>query len=155
MATLTLTVNGRRQGVDVAPATPLLWVLRDSLGLTGAKYSCGMGTCGACTVLVDGRPVRACVTPVEAMTGGDVMTIEGLSSDGSHPVQRAWLELGVAQCGYCQPGQVLAAVALLASQAAPDDAAIDAAMSGNLCRCGTYQWIRAAIHRAAVLGGGS
>jgi aerobic-type carbon monoxide dehydrogenase small subunit (CoxS/CutS family) len=155
MTTITLHVNGRDEAVDVAEGTPLLWVLRDTIGLTGAKYGCGMGACGTCTVLVDGRPARACVTPVESVGGADILTIEGLSADGSHAVQRAWLELDVAQCGYCQPGQILSAVALLADQPQPDDAAIDAAMSGILCRCGTYQRIRAAIHRAAELGGAS
>ena len=155
MAALTLSINGQEAQVEVAAGTPLLWVLREGLGFTGAKYSCGMGACGSCTVLVEGRPVRACVTPVEAAVGGDILTIEGLSPDGSHPVQRAWLELDVAQCGFCQPGQILSAVALLVSQPQPDDGAIDAAMSGNLCRCGTYQRIRAAIHRAAETGGAS
>ena len=155
MATLTLHVNGRDEAVDVAEGTPLLWVLRDAIGLTGAKYGCGMGACGTCTVLLDGRPARACVTPVEAVGQADILTIEGLLGDGSHAVQRAWLELDVAQCGYCQPGQDMSAVALLADQPEPDDAAIDAAMAGILCRCGTYQRIRAAIHRAAELGGRS
>lgn len=155
MAKLEISVNGRDVAVEVASGTPLLWVLRESLALTGVKYGCGMGVCGACTVLVAGRPVRACVTPVEAVVGTDILTIEGLSPDGSHPVQRAWLELDVAQCGYCQPGQILSAVALLASQPKPDDAAIDGAMSGNLCRCGTYQRIRSAVHRASELGGAS
>jgi len=155
MAEFEISVNGRDVPIDVAAGTPLLWVLRDGLALTGAKYGCGMGVCGACTVLVAGRPARACVTPVEAVVGTDILTIEGLSPDGSHPVQRAWLELDVAQCGYCQPGQILSAVALLASQPTPDDAAIDAAMSGNLCRCGTYQRIRVAIQHAAELGGAS
>lgn len=154
-AALTFSVNGHDVSVNVAGGTPLLWVLRDVLGLMGAKYGCGMGACGSCTVLVGGQPVRACVTPVEAVVGGDIMTIEGLSPDGSHPVQRAWLELDVAQCGFCQPGQILSAVALLASQPQPDDGAIDATMSGNLCRCGTYQRIRAAIHRAAGSGAAS
>lgn len=155
MAAFTLHVNGRDERVDVAEGTPLLWVLRDVIGLTGAKYGCGMGACGTCTVLLDGRPARSCVTPVEAVGGSRILTIEGLSDDGSHAVQRAWLELDVAQCGYCQPGQILTAVALLESQPEPDDAAIDAAMAGVLCRCGTYQRIRAAIHRAAELGAGS
>ncbi len=153
MARLVLRVNGHDMPVDVAQDTPLLWVLRETLGLTGTKYGCGMGVCGSCTVHVDGRAVRSCMTPASSVTGRDVTTIEGLSPDGSHPVQRAWLELDVAQCGYCQPGQLMTAVALLASNHAPDDAAIELAMSGNLCRCGTYQRIRAAIHRAAELGG--
>jgi isoquinoline 1-oxidoreductase alpha subunit len=155
MEARTLRLNGRDAPIEAAAGTPLLWVLRESLGLTGAKYSCGVGVCGACTVLVDGRPVRACVTPFEATVGAGITTIEGLSPDASHPVQRAWLELGVAQCGYCQPGQIMSAVALLDSQPQPDDAAIDAALASNLCRCGTYQRIRAAVHRAAELGGAS
>jgi isoquinoline 1-oxidoreductase alpha subunit len=155
MAATMLNVNGQDVMVEVADGTPLLWVLRDALGLTGSKYSCGMGICGACTVLVDGRPLRACVTPVEAVGGSEIITIEGLSPDGSHPVQLAWLELDVAQCGYCQPGQIMSAVALLASQPRPDDAAIDAALMGNLCRCGTYLRIRAAVHRAVELGAAS
>jgi isoquinoline 1-oxidoreductase subunit alpha len=153
MAGLTLQVNGREALVDTAPGTPLLWVLRDDLRLTGTKYGCGMGLCGACTVHVDGRAVRSCMTPVGSVVGRDVLTIEGLSADGSHPIQRAWLELDVAQCGYCQPGQIMAAAALIAADASPDDAAIDLAMSGNLCRCGTYGRIRAAVHRAAEIGG--
>jgi isoquinoline 1-oxidoreductase alpha subunit len=152
MAAMTLNVNGQEVTVEVADGTPLLWVLRDALGLTGTKYSCGMGICGACTVLVGGRPLRACVTPVEAVGGSEIITIEGLSPDGSHPVQLAWLELDVAQCGYCQPGQIMSAVALLGDQPQPDDAAIDGALAGNLCRCGTYQRIRAAVHRAVELG---
>jgi isoquinoline 1-oxidoreductase alpha subunit len=152
MATFRLKVNGDARPVDVAVGTPLLWVLREAIGLTGAKYSCGTGACGACTVLVDGHPIRACVTPVDAVAGADILTVEGLSADGSHPVQRAWLELDVAQCGYCQPGQIMTAVALLSGHPDPDDAAIDGAMAGILCRCGTYQRIRAAVHRAAELG---
>lgn len=155
MAPLVLRVNEHEMQADVAPGTPLLWVLREALGLTGAKYSCGLGVCGACTVFLDDQPVRACVTPVEAALGGGITTIEGLSLDGSHPVQRAWLELDVSQCGFCQPGQIMSAAALLARQPQPDDQAIDAAMAGNLCRCGTYQRIRAAIHRAAELRGAS
>ncbi|PZN30700.1 MAG: (2Fe-2S)-binding protein [Proteobacteria bacterium] len=148
---IELTVNGRPQQVDVAGDTPLLWVLRDTLGLTGTKYGCGMALCGACTVHVDGAPVRACITAVETVAGKSVTTIEGLSGDRSHPVQRAWIELGVPQCGYCQSGQIMSAAALLARNPAPSDADIDAAMSGNLCRCGTYGRIRKAIHRAAAL----
>ena len=133
------------------PDTPLLWVLRDTLGLTGTKFGCGMALCGACTVHLDGQPVRSCVTPVSAIGRRRVTTIEGLSSDRSHPLQRAWIELDVPQCGYCQSGQIMSAAALLAQTPQPSDADIDAAMSGNICRCGTYQRIRAAIHRAATL----
>jgi isoquinoline 1-oxidoreductase alpha subunit len=130
---------------------PLLWVLRDVLSLTGTKFGCGMAQCGACTVHVDGAAIRSCVTPVSAMAGKSITTIEGLSQDGSHPVQRAWAEMDVVQCGYCQPGQIMSAAALLAAKRAPSDAEIDTALSGNLCRCGTYQRIRAAVHRAAEL----
>jgi len=133
---------------------PLLWVLRDIVGLTGTKYGCGMALCGACTVHLEGAPVRSCVTPVSAASGKRVTTIEGLSSDNSHPVQRAWIELDVPQCGYCQSGQIMSAAALLAQTPQPSDVDIDAAMAGNICRCGTYQRIRAAIHRAAALKGG-
>jgi isoquinoline 1-oxidoreductase alpha subunit len=153
MAAITLTVNGQEHTVDVSPDTPLLWVLRDTLGLTGTKYSCGMGLCGTCTVHVDGEAVRSCVTPASEAAGTEIITIEGLSSDGGHPVQQAWTAENVAQCGYCQPGQIMAAAALLAKNPNPTDADIDAAMSGNLCRCGTYQRIRRAIHRAAEEGG--
>jgi isoquinoline 1-oxidoreductase subunit alpha len=146
---LSLSVNGRRHVVDVAADMPLLWVLRDTLGLTGTKYGCGAAQCGACTVHVDGAPVRACVTPVGTIGTATVTTIEGLSPDGSHPVQRAWVEEDVPQCGYCQAGQLMSAAALLATTPHPDDAQIDAAMRGNLCRCGTYPRIRRAIHRAA------
>lgn len=148
---ITLSVNGRSLQADVAPDTPLLWVLRDTLGLTGTKYGCGMALCGACTVHLDGQPIRSCVTPVSAVGTQKVTTIEGLSADRSHPVQKAWIELDVPQCGYCQSGQIMSAVALLARTPKPTDEDIDAAMSGNLCRCGTYQRIRAAIHRAAEL----
>jgi aerobic-type carbon monoxide dehydrogenase small subunit (CoxS/CutS family) len=148
---LTLHVNGREQQVDVAGDTPLLWVLRDSLALTGTKYGCGMALCGACTVHVDGAAVRSCVTPAAAVAGKRITTIEGLSARGDHPVQRAWTEVDVPQCGFCQPGQIMSAAALLAGNATPSDADIDAAMAGNICRCGTYGRIRAAIHRAAVL----
>ncbi|HET9490041.1 MAG TPA: (2Fe-2S)-binding protein [Methylomirabilota bacterium] len=148
---ISLTINGRKQQVDVSPDTPLLWVIRDTLGLTGTKYACGMALCGACTVHVDGAPVRACVTPVSAAVDRRVTTIEGLSATGLHPVQQAWIEVDVPQCGFCQSGQLMSAAALLASKPSPTDADIDAAMAGNLCRCGTYQRIRAAIHRAAAL----
>jgi aerobic-type carbon monoxide dehydrogenase small subunit (CoxS/CutS family) len=146
-----LNVNGKPLEADVDPQTPLLWVLRDTLGLTGTKYGCGMALCGACTVHLDGKAVRSCVTPVSALGEQAITTIEGLSPDRSHPVQRAWLEIDVPQCGYCQPGQIMSAAALLAQNAQPSDEQIDAAMSGNICRCGTYPRIRAAIHRAAQL----
>jgi len=148
---IQLSVNGKDTAVDVDPDMPLLWVLRDTLGLTGTKFGCGMALCGACTVHLDGQPIRSCVTPVSAIGAGKVTTIEGLSPDRSHPVQKAWIELDVPQCGYCQSGQIMSAAALLAHTAAPSDADIDTAMSGNLCRCGTYQRIRAAIHRAAAM----
>jgi len=148
---LKLTVNGEVHDVSVADDMPLLWVLRDVLGMTGTKFGCGMAQCGACTVLVDGSPVRSCVRPAAAFAGRAITTIEGLSAHGDHPVQRAWTEVDVVQCGYCQSGQILAAAALLAAKPRPTDDDIDAAMSGNLCRCGTYQRIRAAVHRAAEL----
>jgi isoquinoline 1-oxidoreductase subunit alpha len=151
---IRLNVNGRDVSVDVDPAMPLLWVLRDTLGLTGTKFGCGVALCGACTVHLEGAAVRSCVTPVSAVQGRKVTTIEGLSPDNSHPVQKAWIELDVPQCGYCQSGQIMSAAALLAQTPQPSDADIDAAMSGNICRCGTYQRIRAAIHRAAALRGG-
>jgi isoquinoline 1-oxidoreductase subunit alpha len=146
---LKLNVNHELRTVDLPPDTPLLWALRDVLGLKGTKYGCGIGVCGACTVLADGRPVRSCMTQVGSVTGQDITTIEGLSADATHPVQQAWEAVDVPQCGYCQPGQILAAVALLARTSHPADADIDKAMSGNLCRCGTYLRIRQAIHRAA------
>jgi isoquinoline 1-oxidoreductase alpha subunit len=146
-----LDVNGKEHEVDAPDDMPLLWVLRDRLGLTGTKYGCGMAQCGACTVHVDGQPRRACVTPAKSVAGKKITTIEGLSADGSHPVQRAWIETDVVQCGYCQSGQIMSAVALIAAKPVPTDADIDAAMSGNLCRCGTYPRIRAAIHHAAKL----
>ena len=152
---INLDLNGRQVAVDVDTDMPLLWVLRDVLALTGTKYGCGMALCGACTVHLEGAPVRSCVTPVSAASGKRITTIEGLSPDSSHPVQRAWIELDVAQCGYCQSGQIMSAAALLAQNAQPSDAEIDAAMGGNICRCGTYQRIRAAIHRAAALKAGS
>ncbi len=141
-------INGKDVVVDVAPDTPLLWVLRETLGLTGTKFSCGIGLCGACTVHLDGEVARACLLPISALEGKEVMTIEGLSEDGGHPVQQAWLAEQVPQCGYCQSGQIMAAVALLRKTPRPTDADIDQAMT-NLCRCGTYQRIRRAIHRAA------
>ncbi len=149
MTAVPLTVNGERHRLDVPADTPLLWVLRDNLGLTGTKYGCGIAQCGACTVHLDGQPVRACVTPVTQAEGREVTTVEGLSPGRSHPLQQAWIAENVPQCGYCQPGQIMSAAALLARNPAPSDADIDAAMAGNLCRCGTYQRIRRAIHRAA------
>jgi aerobic-type carbon monoxide dehydrogenase small subunit (CoxS/CutS family) len=148
---ITLVVNGKSQRVDVSPDLPLLWVIREDLRLTGIKYGCGMALCGACTVHLDGTPIRSCVTPVSAAAGKKITTIEGLSPQGTHPVQQAWRELDVPQCGFCQSGQIMSAAALLAQKAAPTDADIDSAMAGNICRCGTYQRIRAAIHRAAAL----
>jgi isoquinoline 1-oxidoreductase subunit alpha len=148
MAPIAFTVNGKRQSVDVAPDTPLLWVLRDNLGLTGTKFGCGIAQCGSCTVHLDGAPTRSCVIPISTVEGKRVTTIEGLSRDRSHPVQQAWIAEDVPQCGYCQSGQIMAAVALLDKTPKPTDADIDAAMT-NICRCGTYQRIRAAIHRAA------
>ena len=147
-----LNVNGKALSADVDGDTPLLWVLRDTLGVLGPKYGCGVGACGACTVHVDGAPLRACVTPASAVAGRKITTIEGLSADGSHPVQKAWAELDVVQCGYCQSGQIMSAAALLAKVPSPTDTDIDQALSGNLCRCGTYQRIRAAVHRAADIG---
>ena len=149
MPPLVLRVNGARRRVTLPADTPLLWALRDALGLTGTKYGCGAGLCGACTVLLDGHPIRSCTTPVSAVGEKQVTTIEGLSPDGRHPVQRAWIAEDVAQCGYCQAGQIMAAAALLRATPRPTDAQIDEALSGNLCRCGTYQRIRSAIHRAA------
>jgi isoquinoline 1-oxidoreductase alpha subunit len=146
-----LNINGKSVDVDVDPEMPLLWVLRDVLGLTGTKFGCGMALCGACTVHLGGQAVRSCQTPISAVGDQPVTTIEGLSKDRSHPVQQAWIELDVPQCGYCQSGQIMSASALLASQPRPSDADIDAAMAGNICRCGTYQRIRAAIHRAAEI----
>jgi len=148
---MKLDVNGRQYDVDVPADMPLLWVLRDVVGLTGTKFGCGMMQCGACTVHVDGAAMRSCMTPASALVGKKITTIEGLSADASHAVQRAWVETDVVQCGYCQSGQVMAAAALLAQKHKPTDADIDAAMNGNLCRCGTYQRIRAAVHRAAEL----
>jgi aerobic-type carbon monoxide dehydrogenase small subunit (CoxS/CutS family) len=146
---LKLRINNVVTSVDLPPDTPLLWALRDTLDLKGAKYGCGIGACGACTVLVDGRATRSCMTPISAVVGASITTIEGLSPDGTHPVQAAWEQLDVPQCGYCQSGQILAAAALLSHTPHPTDAQIDAAMSNNLCRCGTYPRIRQAIHQAA------
>jgi aerobic-type carbon monoxide dehydrogenase small subunit (CoxS/CutS family) len=146
---ISLKVNGKRFDVEVPPDTPLLWVIRENLGLTGTKYGCGIAQCGACTVHVNGEAVRSCVTPVAAVVGKDVVTIEGLSPDNNHPVQRAWIADDVPQCGYCHSGQIMSAAALLRENPTPSDADIDDAMSGNICRCGTYQRIRRAIHRAA------
>src|SRR5947207_4243079 len=154
---IALSVNAKRVMVDVDPSTPLLWVLRDNLGLTGTKYGCGMAQCGACTVHLDGEALRSCVAPVSRAAGKEVTTIEGLSPDLSHPLQRAWIAEDVPQCGYCQSGQLMAAAVLLRDNPRPTDAEIDDAMSGNICRCGTYQRIRRAIHQAAQIkaqGGG-
>ena len=148
---ITLIVNGKTQQVDVPPDMPLLWAIRENLALTGTKFGCGIAQCGACTVQVDGQPVRSCNTQVSAVVGKKITTIEGLSAKSDHPVQKAWIELDVPQCGYCQSGQIMAAAALLATKANPTDADIDAAMAGNICRCGTYQRIRAGIHRAAQI----
>jgi aerobic-type carbon monoxide dehydrogenase small subunit (CoxS/CutS family) len=146
---MKLTINQTDHLITADPDTPLLWVLRDELALTGTKYGCGIGACGSCTVLVDGKPIRSCVTPISRVAGSRITTIEGVSRDNSHPVQRAWEALQVPQCGYCQSGQILSAIALLEEQAEPSDEAIDQAMSGVLCRCGTYPRIRQAIKQAA------
>ena len=147
---VTITVNGKRHQVNVDPSTPLLWVLRDTLGMTGTKYGCGIAQCGACTVHIDGAATRSCVTPVSVAEGSEITTIEGLSEDsGLTVLQEAWLELDVVQCGYCQPGQIMSATALLADSKNPTDEEIDEAMSGNICRCGVYNRIRAAIKKAA------
>jgi isoquinoline 1-oxidoreductase alpha subunit len=151
MAAVKFTLNGKAQTVDVAPAMPLLWVLRDTLGMTGTKFGCGMSLCGACTVHLNGQPVRACVTPVSSVASKTVTTIEGLSPDRSNPIQMAWIQEDVPQCGYCQSGQIMTAAALLAKTANPTDADIDEAMRNNICRCGTYQSIRRAVHLAAEL----
>ena len=151
MAAINLNVNGEpRRLIDHDPSTPLLWVLRDTLGLTGTKFGCGIAQCGACTVHVDGRATRSCVTPVGGLEGTAITTVEGLSADGDHPVQKAWKQHGVPQCGYCQAGQMMSAVALLAQIEQPTDEDIDRGMGGNICRCGTYTRIRAAIHTAAA-----
>jgi isoquinoline 1-oxidoreductase subunit alpha len=149
-----LNVNGVERNVDAPEDMPLLWVLRDMLGITGPKFGCGMSLCGACTVHVDGQAKKSCTLPVSQAAGKKITTIEGLSKDGSHPVQRAWAEIDVVQCGYCQPGQIMSAAALLAAKPNPSEADIDEAMKGNICRCGTYERIRAAIARAAALAGG-
>ncbi|MHB8455014.1 MAG: (2Fe-2S)-binding protein [Acidiferrobacterales bacterium] len=146
---ILLEINGAKHEIDVDPGTPLLWVLRDTIGLTGTKYGCGIAACGACTVHVDGEPIRSCVTPASSVAGKKITTIEGLSKDNDHPVQRAWIAEEVPQCGFCQSGQIMAAAALLARNAHPTDTDIDDAMSGLICRCGTYQRIRSAIKRAA------
>jgi isoquinoline 1-oxidoreductase subunit alpha len=150
---ISLTVNGKPHQVDVPGDMPLLWVLRDVIGLTGTKFGCGIGQCGACTVHLDGEAVRSCLMPVSSVGTSKITTIEGLSTDRSHPVQRAWIEEDVPQCGYCQSGQIMSAAALLAGNTDPSDADIDRAMNGNICRCGTYQRIRKAVHTAAGLAG--
>jgi aerobic-type carbon monoxide dehydrogenase small subunit (CoxS/CutS family) len=149
MAAIRLIINGRAHALDVDPATPLLWVLRETLGLTGTKYGCGAGLCGSCTVLMDGEPVRSCRITALHAADVNITTIEGLSPDRTHPLQQAWIAEQVPQCGYCQPGQIMAAAALLAKNPDPTDADIDRALAANLCRCGTYPRIRRAIHRAA------
>jgi len=149
MATINLNINGRKQVVNVDPKTPVLWVLRDHLNLVGTKYGCGIAQCGACTIHLDGNPVRSCVLPVSQIENKEVVTIEGLSEDGDHPVQKAWLEHDVAQCGYCQAGQIMTAAALLKSKNNPTDEEIEDAMNGNICRCATYLRIKAAIKTAA------
>jgi aerobic-type carbon monoxide dehydrogenase small subunit (CoxS/CutS family) len=151
---IAFTLNGKSESVEVDPQMPLLWVLRDTLSMTGTKFGCGMALCGACTVHIDGKATRSCITPIASVQGKKVTTIEGLSEDGSHPVQKAWMEVDVPQCGYCQSGQIMSAVALLSEKSQPTDADIDDFMSGNICRCGTYQRIRKAIHRAAELQSG-
>jgi isoquinoline 1-oxidoreductase alpha subunit len=156
MRMATISVNGQNHEFEGSPDMPLLWFLRDVLGMTGTKFGCGMALCGACTIHLDGKAVRSCVTPVSAaLSGSKITTIEGLSEKGDHPVQQAWKELNVAQCGYCQCGQIMQAASLLSDKPSPSDAEIDAAMSGNLCRCGTYTRIRSAIHLAVVKSGGA
>jgi isoquinoline 1-oxidoreductase alpha subunit len=151
MSVIVLNINGNNTPVDVAPDTPLLWVIRDTIGLTGTKFGCGMALCGACTVHMDGEPIRSCQTPVSAAVGKRITTIEGLSENGLHPVQQAWIDEDAPQCGYCQSGQIMSAAALLQKNKRPTDSDIDSAMAGNICRCGTYPRIRRAIHRAAVI----
>lgn len=155
MAQFTLNVNGKAQRVDVDPATPLLWVLRDTLGLTGTKFGCGMSLCGACTVHLDGEATRSCITPISNVAGRKVTTIEGLATGGLHVVQQAWIAEDVPQCGYCQVGMIMTTAALLARKPNPTDAEIDGALAGHICRCGTYQRIRKAVHRAAKGAGGA
>ena len=152
---ISLKVNGKAYEVDVSPDTPLLWVIRENLGLTGTKFGCGKSLCGACTVHMNGEAIRSCVTPVSSVAGKEITTIEGLSPDGSHPVQQAWIMENVPQCGYCQPGQIMAAAALLAKNPRPSDEEINKSLSGNICRCGTYQRIRRAIHLAAEMMSGN
>lgn len=154
MDPISITVNGKLHEVEVAHETPLLWVLRDTLGLTGTKFGCGASLCGACTVHVEGEATRSCVTRIASVAGKRITTIEGLSPDGRHPVQEAWLDEQVPQCGYCQAGMIMTASALLAKNSAPTDADIDDALGGNICRCGTYQRIREAVHQAAKKAGG-
>jgi isoquinoline 1-oxidoreductase subunit alpha len=154
MATIQFNLNGKAQKADIPAQMPLLWVLRDTLGMTGTKFGCGAGLCGACTVHLNGAAVRSCSMPMSGVAGKNVTTIEGLSADGNHPVQQAWLEGDVPQCGYCQSGQIMQAAALLAKNRKPSDSDIDEVMKGNICRCGTYQDIRRAIHRAADIAGG-
>jgi isoquinoline 1-oxidoreductase alpha subunit len=154
MATFVLTVNGKTRQIDAPPDMPLLWAIREQIGLTGTKFGCGAAQCGACTVHVDGKAVRSCNVAVREMVGKKITTIEGLSDKTDHPVQKAWIEIDVPQCGYCQSGQIMSAAALLAEKPSPTDADIDRAMSGNICRCGTYVRIRAAIHRAAQISKG-
>jgi isoquinoline 1-oxidoreductase subunit alpha len=151
---ITFTLNGKSQSVDVDPQMPLLWVLRDTLNMTGTKFGCGMALCGACTVHINGEASRSCITPISAVSGKKITTIEGLSEEGNHPVQQAWIEIDVPQCGYCQCGQIMSAAALLTKRPNPTDSDIDDFMSGNICRCGTYQRIRKAIHRAAEIQSG-
>jgi isoquinoline 1-oxidoreductase alpha subunit len=150
MDTISITVNGQPHSVEVSPDTPLLWVLRDTLGLTGKKFGCGQALCGACTVHIDGQATRSCITRISSIAGRNITTIEGLSHDGQHPVQQAWLADQVPQCGYCQVGMIMTTAALLAKNAAPTDADINEALGGHICRCGTYQRIRQAVHRAAA-----
>jgi aerobic-type carbon monoxide dehydrogenase small subunit (CoxS/CutS family) len=152
MDAISITVNGQPHSLEVSPDTPLLWVLRDTLGLTGTKFGCGQALCGACTVHIDGQATRSCITRISSIAGGNITTIEGLSHDGQHPVQQAWLADQVPQCGYCQVGMIMTTAALLAKNAAPTDADIDEALAGHICRCGTYQRIRQAVHRAADTG---
>lgn len=148
---ITLNINGKSEKIDAAPGTPLLWVLRDHLGMTGTKFGCGVAQCGACTVHVDGTPTRACITPHDSLNGAQITTIEGVAGDAADAIRKAWVANDVPQCGYCQSGQIMAATALLRDNPTPDDAAIDEAMSGNLCRCATYMSIRRAIKEAASL----